>query len=256
MNRYENLRLIRMVAFSSLLLLLFSCAKEQDPDIGLYLCNENGELEPLSETDTGVIVTTTPVSEIATSTATSGGKVTNNSSTVITARGVCWSTQHNPKISGSQSSHTTDGSGAGNFISNMIGLSAGTTYYVRAYATNSSGTEYGVEVSFITTTIPGTKPTVTTTSVNNVGANSATLGGKVTSSGSSSVTTRGVCWSTSHYPTANHNHYEYGSGLGSFSITLNGYFSANTTYYVRAYATNSSGTAYGDEVSFTTRSSK
>ena len=97
-------------------------------------------------------------------------------------------------------------------------------------------------------------PTVITTSVSNVSVTSATSGGNVTSSGSSSVTARGVCWSNYHNPTVSDNHTTNGSGTGSFTGTLTG-LNPYTTYYVRAYATNSSGTAYGNEVSFTTSSS-
>ena len=74
----------------------------------------------------------------------------------MTARGVCWSTSHNPVVSGS---HTTDGSGTGVYTSYMIGLTKITQYYVRAYATNSQGTSYGNEISVVTAaTITVTAP--------------------------------------------------------------------------------------------------
>jgi len=92
-------------------------------------------------------VTTSTVSSVTASTATCGGNVTATGGASVTARGVCWSTSQNPTVS---NSHTTDGSGTGSFISSITGLSAGTTYYVRAYATNSAGTAYGNEVSFTT----------------------------------------------------------------------------------------------------------
>lgn len=95
-------------------------------------------------------VTTTSISSIASTTATSGGNVTDDGGATVTARGVCWSTSHNPTTSNSK---TTNGTGTGSFTSSITGLTAGTTYYVRAYATNSAGTAYGNEVSF-TTTIP------------------------------------------------------------------------------------------------------
>lgn len=81
---------------------------------------------------------------------------------MVTARGVCWSTSQNPTVSGS---HTTDGSGTGSFTNSITGLSSGTTYYVRAYATNSAGTAYGNEVGFTTVDMDGQPcsgtPTVT-----------------------------------------------------------------------------------------------
>ncbi len=92
-------------------------------------------------------VTTTAVSGITQTSATSGGNVTSDGGATATARGVCWSTMQNPTIAGS---HTTDGSGTGVFVSAISGLQSNTTYYVRAYATNSVGTSYGNEVSFAT----------------------------------------------------------------------------------------------------------
>ena len=97
-------------------------------------------------------VTTSTVSNTTSSTAICGGNVTNDGNATVTARGVCWSTSHNPTVS---NSHTTDGSGTGSFTSSITGLSENTTYYVRAYATNSFGTAYGNEFSFTT---PGTQP--------------------------------------------------------------------------------------------------
>ena len=94
-------------------------------------------------------VTTAVISDIDKTTATGGGNVTTDGGATVTARGICWSTSQNPTISGS---HTTDGTGTGSFTSAMTGLTANTTYYVRAYATNSVGTAYGEELSF--TTLP------------------------------------------------------------------------------------------------------
>ena len=97
-------------------------------------------------------------------------------------------------------------------------------------------------------------PTVTTNTVSNITTTSAICGGNVTSDGGATVSARGVCWSTSQNPTVSDSHTSNGTGTGSFtsSITV---LSPNTTYYVRAYATNSAGTAYGSRVSFTTPTS-
>ncbi|MCR5549924.1 MAG: T9SS type A sorting domain-containing protein [Bacteroidales bacterium] len=95
-----------------------------------------------------------------------------------------------------------------------------------------------------------TLPTVTTNAVSGITDTSAICGGYVTSDGGANVTARGVCWSTSPNPTVNNNHSADGGGTGSFTSSITG-LTADTTYYVRAYATNSAGTAYGDEVSFT-----
>jgi len=94
-------------------------------------------------------------------------------------------------------------------------------------------------------------PTVTTAAITGVTSNSASGGGNVTSQGSSEVTARGVCWSTSQNPTTADSKTIDGSGTGSFTSTITG-LSPSTPYYVRAYATNSTGTGYGSQVSFTT----
>ncbi len=190
-------------------------------------------------------VTTTTASGITDSSVTTGGNVTSDGGSAVTARGVCWSTSHNPTLS---NSHTTNGSGTGSFTSSLTGLTAGTTYYVRAYAINSVDTAYGNQITFTTTAVA---PTVTTTSASSITSTTATTGGNVTSDGGDSVTARGVCWSTSQNPTLSNSHTSNGSGTGSFTSSLTG-LTAGTTYYVRAYAINSVDTAYGNQIMFTT----
>ena len=192
-------------------------------------------------------VTTSVVTNITQTTAMGGGNVTADGGGTVTERGICWSTSHNPTTSGS---HGSSGTGTGSYTVSMTGLTANTTYYVRAYATNSVGTAYGSEVSF-TTSQNVTLPTVTTSQVTNITETSATGGGNVISDGGGIISIRGICWSTSHNPTTNNNHHNLSGATGSFSINMNN-LTANTTYYVRAYATNGAGTAYGNEVSFTT----
>ena len=201
-----------------------------------------------SSTTTTPCVTTTIVRNISQNSASCGGNVSSTGGATVTARGICWSTSHNPVATGN---HATNGSGTGTYTCNMTGLSANTTYYVRAYATNSQGTAYGTELSF--TTLPGnvSTPTVTTAAVSNITQTTATGGGNVTDDGGATVTARGICWSTSHNPTVSGSHTTNGTGTGTFTANMTG-LTANTTYYVRAYATNSEGTAYGNEVSFTT----
>ena len=191
-------------------------------------------------------VTTSQVTNITSTSATGGGNVTNNGGGTVTERGVCWSISHNPNTSGSHAAASSGGNGS--FTVPITGLTAGTTYYVRAYAINSAGTNYGSEVSF---TAAANLPTVTTSQVTNIQQTTATGGGNVTNSGGGAVTERGICWSTSHNPTTNSSHASSGTGTGSFTVSMTG-LTNNTTYYVRAYAINSAGTAYGSEVSFTT----
>ncbi|MCK4664529.1 MAG: hypothetical protein KAT68_16795 [Bacteroidales bacterium] len=194
-------------------------------------------------------LTTTAISAITENSAVSGGNISYNGGATITARGVCWSTTQNPTIS---DAFTTDGTGTGSFTSNITGLTANSTYYVRAYATNSTGTAYGNQLEFTTLEITGL-PTVTTTAISSITVNSAVSGGDVTSDGGATVTAKGVCWSTSSNPTLSDNLTNNGLGTGTFVSDITG-LTENTTYYVRAYATNSVGTAFSDELTFTTSS--
>jgi hypothetical protein len=124
-------------------------------------------------------------------------------------------------------------------------LTTGTLYYARAYATNAVGTSYGDQISFTTLAIP----TVTTGTTTYSAGGLASSGGEVTNEGGVSVTARGVCWNTTGSPTIADSYTTDGSGLGVFSSSVTG-LSLATTYYFRAYATSSEGTAYGAEVSF------
>jgi hypothetical protein len=130
----------------------------------------------------------------------------------------------------------------------MTGLTVNTTYYVRAYAINSMGIAYGNQQTFTTL---GTLPTVVTNAVTSIAQTSATGSGNVTASGGSTITERGVCWSTSVNPTTANSRLAIGSGLGSFIGSMTS-LSPNTTYYVRAYAINPIGTAYGNQINFST----
>ena len=85
---------------------------------------------------------------IADTTATSGGNVTNDGGSTVTAYGVCWSTSTAPTITDSK---TSNGTGTGEFTSSVAGLTASTKYYLRAYATNNVGTAYGPTKELTTT---------------------------------------------------------------------------------------------------------
>ena len=192
---------------------------------------------------------TNAVTGILSTSAISGGNVTNDGNLAVTARGVVWNTTTNPTLT-SKTGITLDGSGIGSFISQIINLQPSTSYYVRAYATNSMGTAYGNELNFKTNP-PPTLATLTTSTPSNISSTSATLGGTVTSDGNAAVTERGVCYSISSSPTTSNTKLAIGSGTGSFNSVISG-LTANTTYYVRAYAINSQGTAYGNEQSYKT----
>jgi hypothetical protein len=192
-------------------------------------------------------VSTDAISNIGQTGASGGGQVSGGTGGTISARGVCWSITASPTIANSK---TVDGTGTGTFLSSLTGLTSETPYYVRAYATNESGTVYGNQVQFQTTGA-FVAPTVTTTNISAITNSSASSGGNVTSDGGSAVTARGVCWSTSTNPTIANSKTENGTGTGSFTSSLTS-LSLSTTYYVRAYATNAAGTSYGGQVSFQT----
>lgn len=195
------------------------------------------------------VVVTSEVTNVTQNAAVCGGEVVSDGNAEVTARGICWSTSENPTI---EDACSTDGKGVGAFISNMFDLSKNTTYYVRAYATNSEGTSYGEEICF--TTLDENEivtPVVITLPVEEITVSSAISGGNVTSDGGADVIARGICWSTSQNPTLNDNFTTDGEGTGVYTSDMTG-LDDNTTYYVRAYATNSVGTCYGEEISFTT----
>ena len=178
-------------------------------------------------------LTTLPVGNIVSTSATSGGNITNNGGTAVTQRGVVWGTGPNPTTANSQ---TSDGSGTGNYTSNLTGLAPSTTYYVRAYATNSAGTAYGNQLSFTTT---GGAGSITALNCNST-TNSGTLTAGIAASGVSSsvlytggnggsysgqnVSSTGVTGLTATLSAGS-----FASGSGSLTYTITGTSSAAGT---------------------------
>ena len=194
---------------------------------------------------TGVpAVTTKEISLLTATSASTGGEVTSDRGSPVTARGVCWGITLNPTI---DNSYTTNGLGTGPFTSSITGLTSGRTYHVRAYARNSVGIGYGEDVPFTTLGIPD----VVTSPVSLITGFSALSGGNVISDGGANVTARGVCWSLTINPTATNSHTTNGAGVGLYESSITG-LTPGTTYHVRAYATNSIGTDYGDDIQFKT----
>ncbi|MBI9068206.1 MAG: carboxypeptidase regulatory-like domain-containing protein, partial [Salinivirgaceae bacterium] len=203
-------------------------------------------------------VTTNQITAITDNSAFCGGNVVDDGGATVAARGVCWSEYENPTIT---DEHTSNGTGLGSYTSSLTELTPGKTYYVRAYATNSNGkttyskstkavgTGYGNQRNFTTQTV---LPSLTTTEATSITDNSAISGGNISNDGGATVTARGVCYSTSPNPTITDAHTSDGTGTGSFTSPLSD-LTFLTVYYVRAYATNSTGTAYGEQISFTTQ---
>lgn len=199
------------------------------------------EIEPMLP-----ILSTATISSITQNTAVCGGDITSDGGLEVSARGVCWSLRPNPTIIDSL---TKDATGKGKFVSNIKNLLPDTTYYVRAYATNGDGTAYGLQVTFRTLKV--TIPVLSTTEVTNETETCVISGGNITSNGGSAITQRGVCWNTTGKPTVENSKTVDGTGDGKFSSSLSG-LTPQTQYYVRAYATNKTGTAYGETLSFFT----
>jgi uncharacterized protein (TIGR02145 family) len=195
------------------------------------------------------VLTTENVSGITQTSAVSGGNISNDGGAEVSARGVCWGFDRNPTTG---SNKTSDGKGSGAFTSIITGLTANTDYYVRAYATNSEGTSYGNEVAFKSSQeVNLILPTLTTVYVNSVTLTTAASGGVISDNGGGTILSCGVCWNTSENPTISNAKTADNLKMGGFNSYLKG-LSSNTTYYIRAFASNNAGTAYGNQLSFKT----
>jgi uncharacterized protein (TIGR02145 family) len=228
----------------------------QNLDIGInyyvraYAINSEGinygEEKSFSTLDGVPDLTTDSIKNIAATSATFYGNIIENDGLEILEKGFCWNTSTNPTVE--NNFQVVAGNTLGSFLYEANSLLVNTTYYVKSYLKNSEGIFYGNEINF--TTEDGL-PMITTTSISNVTATTAVSGGNVTDDGGFALTVRGVCWSTNPNPTIADAHTTDGSGTGSFVSSIAGLIEW-TTYYVRAYAINSNGTAYGNEVNLTT----
>lgn len=190
------------------------------------------------------IVTTITVTEITHNSAISGGEIIDDKGLTIIERGVCWSTSSTPTI---KDHKTSDGSGAGDFVSNITGLDGGTKYFIRAYSTNSAGTGYGMALSFTTL---GSKPSATTLPATNVLPTAAIINGKVNPNFLNTTV------SFEYGPTTNYGNSVNaslnpisGTSEVNLSATISG-LTAGTTYHFRVKAINSLGEALGSDMTF------
>jgi hypothetical protein len=220
-------------------------------------CGTKGQLQVFNGTEwtdltggtaltTGIILTTLNLTELSATSVNAATSISSDGGATITAKGVVWGTSVNPTIA--LTTKTSNGTGTSAFTASITSLVASTLYYVRAYATNANGTVYGSQQSFTTL---GAVPTLTTTTVSGISLNAANTGGNITADGGTTITSRGLCWSTSSNPTIQDNKLTNGNGSGTFTINLTG-LQGGTTYYVRAYATNAAGTGYGNLIIFNT----
>lgn len=181
--------------------------------------------------------------------ATLQSSVTDSGNSNVTVCGFCWSTKTNP---------TTDDESVacelqnGAFGQKISGLKDGTKYYVRAYATNAMGTAYSENAELTTTSV--TVPEWANTSVSNIGRTKVTVKASLVSNGNSDITEMGICWST-HPQTTIYDNKQVCKTDAAVSTQLTGLL-GTTTYYLRAYAQNSKGIGYSNEVVFTTADSE
>lgn len=200
-------------------------------------------------------VTLESVEEITYNSATAKGTLLSVGSDAVTRYGVCYSTSDSPTVS-DKVLNMGDSKKAQSFQSVLTGLQSETTYYVRAFAENPVGLSYSERtVRFTTTGLP-TVPSVETGSVDDITSTTAKAKGTISSLGNvEKVTAYGHVWGLTSSPTVSSNSGKSDKGETlntlSFESSLTS-LKVNTTYYVRAYATNNKGTSYGDEVCFTT----
>jgi hypothetical protein len=191
------------------------------------------------------------ITDINSFSVSSSGTVISDGGTTLIQRGFCWSLSPNPTLIDNFSS---DGNGIGAYNSSIYPLSASTKYYIRPYAINATGVSYGNQLVFNTASqsLNGNAPTITTATLQYNDSLSAICGGTISADGGLAITSRGVCWSINATPTINNNRTINGTGGGSFVSNIKNLI-PNALYYIRAYATNAAGTAYGITYSFNTK---
>ena len=228
------------------------CTKQLETNLAQIVRNDVKRFNPLlivTETPVPIElpdVTTSQVTGITTTTATAGGEILSDGGSTITECGVCWSTEGEPTL---EDDHATATATTGVFTVSLTELTQNTTYYIRAYATNEAGTGYGDVLTFTTEEeIVITAPTVTTSEVTEITTTTATVGGAITDAGNGTISESGICYKTGN---EEWTCVVLEATENAFSTTLTE-LTPNTTYTVRAYATNEEGTGYGEEVSFTT----
>lgn len=193
-------------------------------------------------------VYTTGVGAITDSSALVTGSIARDGGVAIITRGVCIGKCPNPTV---DSTKIIDNSTTKEYFSVRLSkLEQNTTYYLRAFATNSVGTAYGNNVEF-TTSVKTYLSSVITWPATDITSSSVKSGVEVISDGGELILYMGLCWSQKPNPTVSDNKTMIISPVNSDVCSITN-LTASTTYYIRAYATNSKGTSYGNQVVFTT----
>ena len=213
-------------------LVIFSCTKLEEPVAGT-----SNKVE---------ISTVNPVTKIGADSAFAGGTIIKDGGETISERGIVWATSSNPTVNNFK---RNAGSGTGNYLIEIDTLLPFTDYFVRAYAINYFGTFYGQQVAF--KTIKGV-PKFNSSNVVSFEAYLAKVSAFIVLDGGDPVSNRGFCFSKNPNPSlVNGTVIQAGKGTLYYEATLLN-LSPNQKYYVRPYATNNIGTAYGKQVEFTT----
>jgi hypothetical protein len=228
----RNLKIVSSSVFFFWVLLTLTGCKKEKPE------------------DTTPFIVTSKTVEVYSTFANVGGNVTSDGGAPIIEKGICYSTSSNPDIN---STVVLSNSQLGGFEVDLINLNPQTNYFARAFAKNKNGVSYGNTVSF-TTSAPDITielPTVTTGDILSITVQSAIGSGNIISDGGGAIVSRGFCWSTQQNPNLSNSIVTGGTSTGAFNLTMSNLL-PSTTYYVRAFATNDAGTAFGADRTFTT----
>lgn len=214
---------------------------------------EYSEIVSFSTTEnaTPIVLTTDPIIDITSNSATASATFTDDGGHVITEKGFVWATFTNPEIPNNEGL-SMEGGGVSDFSSSLSGLADGTVYYVRSYAETAEGELfYGNQVSF--TTVLLTPPQAVSFLISEVLLHSARITVNVGSDGGSTIVSKGIVFSQTPNPDIDNNEgiTDEGGGVSEIESLVSG-LNAGVVYYAKCYAINEIGVAYSDEFSFTT----
>ncbi|MFO7574774.1 MAG: hypothetical protein R6W67_06415 [Bacteroidales bacterium] len=222
MRTERTLGILKLFAAFAILIQITSCSQPRPP-----------------------VVITLEVTDIEGNQAQSGGQIIDDGGAQIISKGICWGPD---MLVDTSNFKTTLGPGAEDFIGIMTNLEYNTTYFVAAYAINEAGISYGETMVFLSAAL---LPTVVTTGYRDLTSTSVFVYGDVISDGGAEITEKGICWGTSPNPDINANVIPFGPGIGEVGYSITPLQPA-TDYYVRVFATNRSGTSYGEQLTFRT----